>query len=258
MLLFPETHQVLFTVSYASDCRVFSFPPYVSSSIRLKHWLSCANDKAYLIMLKILSHIVTVSLLALGPEEIPEETKPIQKKRRRLAFAGKVGAWEVIRDFDFLAIFSIRHHGVAINSIHLVITTMAGTRLDRGFCAEFHCVVLQQGPGTVVVAALEKVVIDVGVEVVDHLLGDIIHGSIVTRSRRAVVDHWDTTDGASGSGVHSSDVHLVHGGTRGSATLTLCLSSMKSVGTRVFLQRASTVSRRGSSPQGKTRSAWQS
>lgn len=148
------------------------------------------------------------TLSALSPKELPEETEPVQEEGR-VAFVRKVRARKIIRDFNLLAVLAIGHHGVAINAVHSA--TRAGLGAIVG--VDFDRFVLDEGAGAFVVTTFQKVVIDISVEVGDHELGGVhVHIAVVTRSRGAVVHHWDTADRASNPRVHSSNVHRVHGG----------------------------------------------
>ena len=129
-----------------------------------------------------------------------------------LGFIGKVGSRKVVGNLDFLAILAVCHHRIAFDAIHIAIATVAGACFGGRFGVQLDRLVVHESSGAVVVAAFQKVVIDIGVEVVDHGFRDHVHISIVTRSRRTVIDHGDTTDGATSPGSHPSNIHLIHGG----------------------------------------------
>lgn len=199
-------------------------------------------------MLKILSHVVAVAFLALSPEEIPEQTEPIQEERGLLTFAREIRSRKVIRNLNLVTVLAIGHYRIAFDAIH-VFTTVTRTRFCRGFSVQFDRLVFHESPCTFMIATFQKIVVDVGVEVVDHRLRYVVHISIVTRSRGTVIHHRNTTNWAPSPRVHPRHIHLIHGGTaRSLATLACCSSLMKAVGENLF-QCASTVSRRDISPQ---------
>lgn len=168
----------------------------------------------YLSVLEVLPHIIAVTTLPLGPEEVPEKTEPVQQERGLKTFIGKARSRKIIGDLDLLAILSISHHRIAIDTIHVAIAPASRTSLRAIVGVDLNGLVLYECTRTVVVAAFQEVIVDIGVEVVDHHLGIIhVHAAIVTGSRGAVVHHGDTAHRASNPGVHAN-IHLVHGGER--------------------------------------------
>lgn len=165
------------------------------------------RKKLYLSVMEILSHIIAVPFVALGPKEIPEQAEPVKEEGRMLGFIGKTRSREIVRDLDFVAILAISHHCIAVDTIHIAITrTCFGGRIG----VQLERIVLDEGSGAVVVTSSQEIVIDICIKVGDHSFGDIVHISIVTRSRRTVIDHGNTTDGASHPGIHPGHIHLIH------------------------------------------------
>lgn len=161
-------------------------------------------------MLKIILHIVAIPFLALGPEEIPEKTEPVEKEGGLLALAGQIRSGEIIGHFDLFPVLAIRHHPVPFDAVGVTVTTVTGARLYGRFGVQLDGLVLDQGSGTVVIAALQEIIIDVRVEVDDHGLGDGIDVSIIPGGGGTVVHHGDASDGAPYPGVDPSHVDLVH------------------------------------------------
>lgn len=205
-------------------------------------------------MLKVLSNLGLVSSFALSPEEIPEQTEPVQQERRLKTFVGKAGPREIIWDLDLLAILAVGHHGIAIDTVHVTIAPAPGARLGAGVGVEFDRFVLNEGTRAVVITTFQEVVVDVGIEVVDHHLGTVhVHVAVVTRSRRSVVHHGDTTRRASNPGVHPTNVHLIHGGERWDCS-HLCLYTVEGFKSENIdqFQRASTDTGQGLTRGGRS------
>lgn len=137
----------------------------------------------YLSMLQILSHVIAVSLVALSPEEVPEKVEPIQEEGRILGLIGEIRSRKIVWELNFVSILAISHHRIALDTIHITITTATGTCFSDRLGVQFHEVVLYERSSTVMVTTFQKVVIDVGIQVVDHGLRDVVHIPIVTRSR---------------------------------------------------------------------------
>lgn len=162
-------------------------------------------------MLKVLPNIIAISFLALSPKELPEKAEPIEEERGG-ALVGNIWVREIIWDLDLVTILPVGHHSIGVHAIDIAITPISGTRLGIVVGVEFDVFILQESAGAVMVPTLQKVIIDIGVEVVDHDFG-VVHSAVVTRSRGSVVDHRNSTHRASSPGVHP-DIHLVHGGER--------------------------------------------
>lgn len=166
----------------------------------------------YLSVLEVLPHIVAVSPLPLGPEKVPEETEPVQQEGGLKTFIGKAWSRKVIRNLDLLAVLSISHHGIAVDTVYVAAVTRAGFGTIVG--VDLNGFVLHKCTRAIVVATFQEIVVNIGVEVVDHDLGVVhVHAAIVTRSCGAVVHHRDTTYRASDPRIHPN-IHLVHGGER--------------------------------------------
>ena len=161
----------------------------------------------YLSVIEILSHIVAVPFVALGPKEIPKKTEPVEEEGRLLGFIGKTGSREIVRDLNFVAIFAISHHRIAVDTIHITITR---TRFGGRIGVQLERIVLDESSGAVVVTSSQEVVVNIGIKVGNHGFGDVVHISIVTRSRRTVIDHGNTAHRASHPGIHPGHIHLIH------------------------------------------------
>ena len=176
----------------------------------------------YLIVLQILPHIIAVALLPLRPKEIPKQTEPVQKEGGLLPLAGETGTRKVVGHFQFITDLDVGHDGFAV---HAVDFPMAGTRLDGRLGVELNGFVLDERSCTLMVAALQEVVVYVGVEIIYHSLGTPRTDSrlvAAARNGRAITHHGDGGSGhrtACCARIQTRHIHLVHGGDRATVRL---------------------------------------